>query len=330
MNESRSTAIPQVSVILPVYNAGEHLHAAIQSILDQTFTDLEFIIINDGSTDGSDQVIRSFTDPRIQYITTKNQGLASSLNQAIASSKAPLIARHDHDDMAHPDRLTRQVDHLQRHPEVGLLGTWAEVVSNEEKIIGVLEHPTDHASICYALLFDSPFVHPSVIFRRDVFEKTGGYDPDPTLFEDLDLWQRMAEITEVANLPEHLLQYRSVPTGMSRIIKSRLPQLMNCRRKHMQRLFPDLAGREFDLLTSIGIDHPLITDAELRSLHGRLTRYIDSLGNAGVAHRLKQDLHQKLMSYRTIPHRTILHRAIDKLRKKRILSSNSTRTTDRS
>src|SRR5690606_18732647 len=147
---------PQVSVILPVYNAGEHLHAAIQSILDQTFTDFEFIIINDGSTDGSDEIIRSFTDPRIQYIKTKNQGLALSLNQAIASSKAPLIARHDHDALARPHRLSNQLVHMQRHPEVGLLGTWATVMSIDGKTIGALEHPTDHTSICYKLLFDSP------------------------------------------------------------------------------------------------------------------------------------------------------------------------------
>lgn len=329
MDEGRSIEVPQVSVILPVHNAGEHLRAAIQSILDQTFTDFEFIIINDGSTDGSDAIIRSFTDPRISYMAIENRGVANALNEGIRNSTAPLIARMDADDISLSSRLEKQLRSLQEHPEIGLLGTWAEVLSNEGKAIGVLEHPTDHASICYSLLFDSPFVHPSVIFRREVFEMTGGYDTDPTLFEDLDMWQRMTGITVMANLPAHLVQYRSVPTGLSRIIKSRLPQLMNCRRRHMQRLFPDLTGRELDLLSSIGIDHPMITVGELRSLHGRLSSYIESLGNAEVVDALKHDLRRKLMSYRTIHHRTILHRAIDKLRKKQILSSNSITITDR-
>ncbi|MBK7946176.1 MAG: glycosyltransferase [Flavobacteriales bacterium] len=200
---------PLVSVVMPVFNAERFLREAITSILEQRFTDLEFILINDGSTDGSAAIIASFTDPRITVITQANQGISAALNTGIAAARGGFIARMDADDVSHPDRIAQQVAFLQAHPDIGMLGTWATVEDEHGNRTGELEHPTDDARIRYALLFDSPFVHPSMMVRGALFQRTGGYDSDPAIFEDHDLWSRMILHTRAANLPAHLLRSTS-------------------------------------------------------------------------------------------------------------------------
>lgn len=209
--------IPAISVILPVFNAEAYLAASIQSILKQSFKNFELIIVNDGSTDRSEEIIRSFTDERIKYITHSNRGLAASLNKAIGMARAEIIARQDNDDISYPDRLQKQWYYLQNNTEVALLGAWARVVDQNGNPNGTFHrHPTSNLELNYFLLFDNPFVHSSVMFRKSIWTQSGGYQVDPNVFEDYQLWSKMSRVIQIANLPEVLLDYREVQTGMSK------------------------------------------------------------------------------------------------------------------
>jgi glycosyltransferase involved in cell wall biosynthesis len=206
--------ISAVTVLLPVYNAQRYLAEAIQSILNQSFTDFEFLIIDDGSTDRSVSIIQSFTDPRIRLIThQKNQKLIATLNEGIKLAKAPLIARMDADDISLPDRLKQQVNFMAKHPEVILLGTRMQVIDSNGTVLSQEPLLTKDAAIRTALLVTNTFPHGSVMLRRGPLLKVGGYNPEAYLVEDYDLWVRLAKIGQVANLPTVLYGWRINPQG---------------------------------------------------------------------------------------------------------------------
>lgn len=218
--QAKSTQIdaPITSVILPVYNGSQYLSATLSAILSQSFSDFELIIINDGSSDDSESVIKSFNDPRIKYFSQKNQGLPATLNRAIGLAQGEFVARQDQDDLSFPLRLEKQVEFLTKNPDVGMVGTNAEIWENNDKTDRLLEHPSDDATIKFNLLFNNPFVHSSVVVRRNVFEKVGLYCEDKSRQppEDYELWSRVARKCKMANLPDVLLAYREVPNSMSR------------------------------------------------------------------------------------------------------------------
>lgn len=209
---------PLVSVLLPVYNGAPYLHAALESVFSQTFDDFEVIAINDGSRDSSGDILRSVADPRLRYFEQANQGLAATLNRAIHEARGLYLARQDQDDLSRPDRFAKQVAYLDEHPEYGLLGTWAEIWVENVPGARAHRHPTENHEIQFELLFDNPFVHSSVMFRRSLVETIGGYSTDRSRQppEDYELWSRMARHCRVANLPELLQVYREMPGSMSR------------------------------------------------------------------------------------------------------------------
>lgn len=213
----RSTP-PLVSIILPVYNCAAYVADAINSILRQTWMDFELIIIDDGSTDHSSAIISKFEDPRIIKIRQTNHGLAATLNKGIEIASGKYIARQDADDISHPTRLAKQVDFLERHTQVGLLGTWAEIWSGNQPTQRALRHPTKNEILKFKLLFDNYFVHSSVMFPKAVIQEVGPYSCDPARQppEDYELWCRIANRFNVANLDEELVVYREVPTSISR------------------------------------------------------------------------------------------------------------------
>jgi glycosyltransferase involved in cell wall biosynthesis len=211
--------LPLVSVLLPVYNGEEYLAEAIQSILDQTYKRFELIIINDGSSDRSAEIIRSFRDDRITALDQENCGLASTLNRAISMARGKYLARQDQDDISLPQRFEKQVAFLDSHPEYGMVGTWAEIWDNIRKTERVHRHPVDSLTLKFELLFNNPFVHSSMMIRKAAIEKVGMYSTDKLRQppEDYELWSRMARYYEIANIPETLLIYREVPKSMSRM-----------------------------------------------------------------------------------------------------------------
>jgi hypothetical protein len=195
---------------MPVYNAAEYLAAAIDSIAAQTFGDFEFLIVDDGSTDASPQILASYAerDKRITIIRSDaNRGLTDCLNQGLALARGAYIARMDGDDISLPERLARQVSFLEGNPRVGDCGTWIQTIG---ELGGRVErYPSSHADIRCELLFKDVLAHPSVMIRRSVLAEHGlAYDPAFYQAQDYDLWVRVAEHAELANLPEVLLHYR--------------------------------------------------------------------------------------------------------------------------
>jgi Glycosyl transferase family 2 len=209
---------PQVSVVLPIYNGEAFLAAAIDSILGQSFRDFELIAIDDGSTDGTAAILDAVRDPRLRVICQTNAGLAASLNRGISLARGKYIARHDHDDLSLPMRFARQVQFLEENPDCALVGTRAEIRSDDRRATRFHDHPADDAALRFELLFDNPFVHSSVMLRKCAVESVGGYSTDPLRQppEDYELWSRLARCCRVANLPERLTVYRETVGGMSR------------------------------------------------------------------------------------------------------------------
>jgi glycosyltransferase involved in cell wall biosynthesis len=208
--------VPKISVILPVYNSEKYLEESINSILKQTFRDFELIIINDGSTDSSKKIIESVKDERIVFVDQPNAGLAETLNRGMELAKASYIARQDNDDISDARRLEKQFKCLEEHKDIGLLGTRAVIMNEKGQPTGIFhDHPETSAELKFFLLFDNPFVHSSVMFRKSLVQKLGGYSSDAKVFEDHNLWSRIARVANVANLPERLLKYRQVQAGMS-------------------------------------------------------------------------------------------------------------------
>jgi glycosyltransferase involved in cell wall biosynthesis len=206
---------PKISVVLSVYNGEAYLCQALASVFQQTFADFEFIVADDGSTDRTPEILRSLGDPRLHLISQPNAGLTASLNRAIAHSRGALIARMDADDLALPERFARQVAYLNAHPEVGLLGTAALEITPEGHVVGTVTPPEEDALIRRVLIRRNPFVHSSIMARRQVIERAGGYDERLPVAQDYDLWMRMAALTRLANLPEPLVRRRLVPGRVS-------------------------------------------------------------------------------------------------------------------
>ena len=204
---------PAVSLLMSVYNGLPHLGAAVESILGQTFTDFEFVIIDDGSKDGSTEHLRRYADldPRIVLVSRANKGLIASLNEAAALARAPLLARMDADDVSHPTRFARQVEAFASRPGLIALGTWVRFIDASGRVTGPGEgSPVGEAAVANAFVEGTGFVaHPTLMMRREAFEAVGGYRAAYLHAEDLDLLYRLSFAGTIDNLPEHLLDYRT-------------------------------------------------------------------------------------------------------------------------
>jgi glycosyltransferase involved in cell wall biosynthesis len=205
------SSIPPISVLLAVYNGGRYLRAAVDSILTQTFAEFEFIIIDDGSTDGSSATLAEYAgkDSRIRLVSRPNKGLTATLNEGLALARGEYVARMDADDIALPQRFERQIAYLREHPECVLVGSRVMLVDPEELPIRPWCHQLEHTDIDAAHLNRGwPVVHPAVMMRTDAVRRVGAYRDQYNTLEDLDLFLRLAEVGKLANLPEILLHYR--------------------------------------------------------------------------------------------------------------------------
>jgi len=203
---------PKVSVVMSVYNGERYLHESIKSILNQTYKNFEFIIINDGSTDRSLEIIRSYTDDRMVLINQENTGLAKALNNGIAISKSDYIARMDADDVAMPERLEKQVDFLSKNLNCTIVGSNASVIDKDGYFVRDSNLSTTNDEMKRKLP-STPFIHPSVMFRKNIFYKAGQYPEYMLNAQDVVLFNSMAKYGTFANLSENLIQYRIVPTA---------------------------------------------------------------------------------------------------------------------
>ena len=202
--------VPCVSVVMPVFNCANFLEEAVHSILRQSFSDFEFIIINDGSTDGSAAMLTRFAqaDARIRLFHQENQGLIVTLNRGIQLARGKYIARMDADDVALTDRFQKQITFLECHPNVAILGGAMEVMDAQGAPLHRISYPCRNEEIQAGLLQKNCFAHPTVMMRKEAVQAVGGYRQAFLHAEDYDLWLRVADKYELANLPDSLHRYR--------------------------------------------------------------------------------------------------------------------------
>jgi GT2 family glycosyltransferase len=208
-----AAAPPRVTVVMSAYDAAPFVEDAVDSILAQTWADFEFVAVDDGSRDRTREILRGIEDPRLIVLEQPNGGLWAALNAGLRHARGELIARMDADDVSHPERLARQIQFLDRHPEVGLLGTAFYKVDRDGRIQLRAGFPCDDRSLKRQLTQESVFLHPTVVFRRRLLDRTGPYRRHEA--EDYDLWLRMSERSAVANLEAPLHRLRR--TGETRV-----------------------------------------------------------------------------------------------------------------
>jgi glycosyltransferase involved in cell wall biosynthesis len=212
-----SPVTPRVSVVMAVYNASEFLREAVESVLNQTYRDFELIVVDDASRDDSLAIIEGFTDPRIHIIRhSTNIGAALSRNDALATARGDLIAIMDADDVAAPTRLEKQVAFLDVHLDIGVVGCGVyNSVDTTGAVLCTSFLPTDNETLQRTLMERWCFLHPSITFRKSLYESVGGYRKAFEPAEDHDLLLRMLEHTKASNLNECLMRYRVNPRGLS-------------------------------------------------------------------------------------------------------------------
>lgn len=206
-----------LSVVVAVYNGERFLRQAMDSILAQTFAEFELIVIDDGSTDATPAILDSYTDARLIRLTNKkNIGQTPSLNIGLEMARGEFIARHDADDVSHPDRFKRQVERLRENPALGLLGTSYRLIDEQNQILEIEVPPLTNAALQERLEDGNCFCHGSVMMRRDYLLQTGPYREAYRVTQDYDLWLRLAEKCQLANLETPLYDFRFDGTTISR------------------------------------------------------------------------------------------------------------------
>jgi glycosyltransferase involved in cell wall biosynthesis len=203
---------------MSVHNGSDTVAEAIESVLAQSFTNFEFIIIDDGSTDSSPGIIAQYAekDPRIRVISQQNEGLTRALNRGLETCSAPFVARADADDRSLPERLARQVRFMEEHPDVVLVGSGVHLLNVQREIYQTVLAPQDDDSVRRAMRKRNIFFHSAVMMRAEVVRELGGYDPDFIRSQDYDLWLRLLDLGEGANLPQALVELDQGPGRVSR------------------------------------------------------------------------------------------------------------------
>lgn len=198
---------PEVSIVMPAYNAEKYIRESINSILESDYNNFELIIINDGSVDSTKDIILSFNDSRIKYIEQINCGVGGALKNGCKHAIGEFILRIDADDISIPHRIRKQRDFLVSHPDYVLVGSAVFYINSHGEILG-RSYPYTNSKVLYEISrFASPFTHPSVMFRKSAYVKSGGYFPLEPL-EDFFLWYRMRKFGKFENLTEPLIFYR--------------------------------------------------------------------------------------------------------------------------
>ncbi len=272
--------MPRISVIMPAYNAEAYIGEAIDSILAQTFSDFELLVIDDGSSDSTPEIIESYSDPRVRLVRNPhNMGVARTLNHGLDLAVGEYIARMDADDIALPERFARQVAFMDAHPEVAVC---ACAISFFGASRGTRFFSTLPGQLKVDLLFGNCFAHPTVMLRAALFGREGyRYDPSFSRMEDFDLWCRVAEKHALAAIPEILLSYRIHP---NQITQNPTPENTEQRRaiaeRHLAQLgLADDAGAETFIASCLGrLPHDEESLFALRAFFGRLQKNNRALG----------------------------------------------------
>jgi len=264
-----------VTVLMPVYNGERYLGEAVESILNQTFYDYEFLIIDDGSTDRTAEILLSFHDERIRLVRNNtNLRLIATLNHGVEIARGKYIARMDCDDISHPERLEKQFQFMEVHPEIGVLGTGIQVINAVGKTGCKYTFPAEHEVIRWSLSFYCPLAHPSVMVRREVILRSGGYYQHMRHVEDYDLWRRLSAKTRLSNLTEALLYLRKHGSNITQVAES----------EHQRNLL---------LVANEAIKEILGEDVDERVIECIRLRSCDSVETAIVAAKIIKEMYEK-------------------------------------
>ena len=274
--------MPLVSVIMPVYNDEGYVATAIESILAQTFTDFELIVVDDGSSDASAAIVRAYAnrDKRIRFFQLeRNQGPAVARNRGIAAAGGDFVAGMDSDDISLPERLQKQVDFLLSAPDIGAVGTHARVVNADLQLLYHKTPPRHHAHLMLCqFIEDWTFVCASVMFRRPLLQAIGGYDESMGYHTgtDMDMILRLMGRTRFANIAECLYLYRihSQPAALEKRRRERHSQLL--RKRRLERLWGEAPDASLVRLYRLYRDHKFSWN-ERRAAKRDLRRLIDAM-----------------------------------------------------
>lgn len=242
---------PEVSVILTVYNGESYLSTAIESIFKQTFRDFELIVINDGSTDTTSAIIESYSDPRVIYLQNeKNIGSSKSLNKGLSIARGRYIAIMDADDISMPERFSKQFKFLESNPEVGVCGTWNNVIDKKGNLVGKARHPVSSNVISCFLLFDNCISNPTTMYRKKIIQDIGYYNSEFIVALDYDLWTRTIGHYKFSNIPEFLLSYRKHGGNMSHNPEKFHQEDYSIRKREIEKLLEHSLSSEEDVALS--------------------------------------------------------------------------------
>lgn len=246
--------VPLVSVIMAVFNQENYVKHAIESILSQTYDNFEFLIVDDGSTDGTTAICDKYAHKvsRIRIFHNKsNLGLTRSLNIGLRSARGKYIARMDADDVSLAERLETQVTYLESHPEIGLAGSYySEIDSNGNIIKETVEFPVAPIIINWHLCFENPIPHPPIMVRKELLDKLGGYNENYSFSQDYELFTRLSIHTKMTNIPEVLFHWRVHENSVSRSKKNEQRETAYLiSRKHLSEILnEDVSEKQIHLI----------------------------------------------------------------------------------
>ncbi len=243
---------PAITVLMPAYNAEKNIAEAISSVLNQTFSEFELVIVNDGSTDSTEQIIRSFTDPRIRLFSQENKGVASALNTGLIHAKAVYIARFDADDVCYPDRLQTQFNFMESNPLYGIIGSSVDYTDMHGEYLFTFNPPATTNTDIQNLEFNiCPFIHSSVFYRKEIVVNNGCYDKNAYNFEDHLLWLNILKDTKACNLVQPLLKVRFNPESVTIEEKRRGRKFLDIKYSSLKKGY--VSEEEGTQLTRIGL-----------------------------------------------------------------------------
>lgn len=260
--------VPKLTVLMPVYNGEKYLREAIDSILRQTFTDFELLIINDGSVDSSVKIVESYQDQRIRLIhNEKNLKIVASLNRGLDLARGEYIARLDCDDVAMPTRLEKQVLFLDNNPKVAMLGSWAEEIDSAGRVVSFISFPTDALILRWRLCFCNTFIHSSIMFRKAAIAGLGGYSEEFPYAEDYDLWAKTGCNQELANFPEALVRWRNWAENCSSARgREQERQAALISKRNIKRIWPEARAGQLRVLRALYQRNPAASKEEIEEL----------------------------------------------------------------
>lgn len=221
--QANHATAPRVSVLMTIYNAEPYLRAAIDSLIGQTFPDWELIAVENGSMDTSMSVLKDYSDSRVRvFPLEKNIGRTPALRFAFDQARGDYIAVLDADDISSPDRLARQVEFLDQHPDVALVGSWAQHIDEHGKVFDVFEPPVNQEELQDCLGWTNPIIHSSAMYRHQLAQEVGGYPADIVWAQDLGLTLALARRAKIAMIADYLCQLRVLTASMTRSKKNQI------------------------------------------------------------------------------------------------------------